>query len=64
MLDYIARRTVTQWLIIELGISSTKKLILTRKDWHKIAKIVINIFFLQFFTRIHVEIHSDAALIY
>jgi len=27
----------------------------TRKDWHKIAKIVINIFFLQFFTGIHVE---------
>ena len=26
-----------------------------RKDWHKMAKIVINIFFLQFFTRIHVE---------
>ena len=29
--------------------------IFSRKDWHKIAKIVINIFFLQFFTRIHVE---------
>ena len=26
-----------------------------RKDWHKIVKIVINIFFLQFFTRIHME---------
>ena len=26
-----------------------------RKDWHKTAKIVINKFFLQFFTRIHVE---------
>ena len=44
--------SLTKWPVFE---ASSKHSLMIRKDWHKIAKIVINTFFLQFFTRIHVE---------